>query len=138
MSSVIVTGAGGGGGNNLIRSIRQGGYPVRILGANADAYALAQSLADVNYLLPRGDTGEAYLNALNCVIEAEDAALVVPNNDTEVTVVSRERDRLPIMTFLPAQHRRCRKQRVIDAGVDACKAVIFRTTPCACVIFVTS
>ena len=49
---VLVTGAGSGGSNNLIRGIRHGAYPVRIVGSNADRYALAQSLADKNYALP--------------------------------------------------------------------------------------
>jgi glutathione synthase/RimK-type ligase-like ATP-grasp enzyme len=99
---VLVTGAGGGGANNLIRSIHRSGYPVRIVGANAEKYALAQSLAEKNYLLPRGDAGERYLNAMKRVIEAENVDLLIPNNDTEVAAVSKCQDQLLVRTFLPA------------------------------------
>lgn len=102
MKTILVTGAGGGGSNNLIRGFRRIGYPVRIIGTNADQYKLIQSLADRNYLIPNGDAGRSYQTALCKVIEAEKVDLVIPNNDTEVRAVATIRDELPARTFLPS------------------------------------
>ena len=100
--TVLVQGAGDGGGNNLIRSIRMGSFPVRIIGSNADRYALAQSLADRSYLMPRGEAPH-YGDALRALIAREGIDLVIPNNDTEVGVVSRLRDTLGASVLLPSR-----------------------------------
>ena len=102
MKTVLITGAGGGGSNNLIRGIRSGGYPVRVVGSNADRYALAQSLADKNYLLPHANAGAAYIDAVRHVMAAERVDLVIPNNDAETAVLSAHREELPTEFFLPA------------------------------------
>lgn len=101
MKTVLVTGAGSGGSNNLIRGIRRGAYPVRIVGSNADRYALAQSLADKNYALPWANAGPAYLDAVRRVIADEGVDVVIPNNDTETAVLSTHREQIPAEFFLP-------------------------------------
>src|SRR5205823_2942681 len=88
--------------NNLIRSIRKSGYPVRIVGSNADRFALGQSLADKSFLIPRGNTGSAYRDALKHLIATENIDLLIPNNDTEVGVVSGMRDSLGCQVLLPS------------------------------------
>jgi len=100
MRRIIVTGAGGGGSNNLIRSIRKSGYNVYIIGTNMDKFLLIKSLADKNYVLPPG-TDIKYIPALNKLIDIEKVELVVPNSDTEVRVISENREKLKCRVFLP-------------------------------------
>jgi len=102
VKTVLITGAGGGGSNNLIRSIRRSAYPVRLVGSNADRFILSRSLAEANYLLPRGDSGAGYIGALNQIVAAEKLDLIVPNNDTEVRGISAGREKLDAPVFLPA------------------------------------
>lgn len=99
---IIVTGAGGGGSNNLITSIRQSRYPVYIVGTNIDKFFLKKSIADKNYLIPRG-TEEGYIPTINKLIELEKIELIVPNNDTEVRAISENREKIKCRTFLPAK-----------------------------------
>ena len=103
MKNILVTGAGGGGSNNLIRGIRESKYPVNIIGSNSDKFLLGRSLADKNYYLPRGDSGPAYLKALTQIIEQDQIGLIIPNNDTEVRIISGLRDQLATRIFLPDQ-----------------------------------
>ena len=98
---ILVTGAGGGGSNNLIRGIRKSRYPINIVGTNSDEYLLCCSLADKNYLIPHGDTGEAYYEALMNIIHRDDIELIIPNSDTEVRIISNFRNKLSTRTFLP-------------------------------------
>lgn len=58
-------------------------------------------MADKNYLLPRGDAGKGYADALNRLIDREKINLIAPNNDTEVRSVSQYRDCLHAPVFLP-------------------------------------
>lgn len=97
---ILITGAGGGGSNNLIKSIRQSGYNCFIIGTNVDKFFLRKSIADKNYLLPRA-TEENYIPKLQKLIKKEEIELVIPNNDTEVRVVSDNREKLDCRTFLP-------------------------------------
>ncbi|MFC2175118.1 hypothetical protein ACFLQ2_04625 [archaeon] len=99
---MILCGAGGGGGNNLIRSIRKSGYPITIIGTNMDPYALAKSTADKNYLMPSGKD-PSYVDKVNRIIEREGADLITPNNDTEVGVISENREKINCKTFLPSK-----------------------------------
>lgn len=98
--TVLITGAGGGGSNNLIRGLRRDGYDGRIVGSNVSKYYLGKSLADANYLIPRGDE-DGYEDAVRSVIDREDVDVILPNNGTEVRSVSQLRDLLPTRVFLP-------------------------------------
>ena len=98
---ILVTGAGGGGGENLINSLRRSNLNLEIWGSNMDEYLLAKSSADVTVWLPPAKE-ENYTAALAGLLEREKIELVVPNNDTEVGRISRDRDRLPCRVFLPS------------------------------------
>lgn len=98
---VLVTSAGGGASNNLMQGLRASGLPVFLVGTSVDPYYLARSRADRNYLIPRVDSGEAYLKALERIVAREAIDLIIPNNDLEVPAVSAARDRLGTRTFLP-------------------------------------
>lgn len=98
--TVLVQGAGGGGGNNLIRSLRQSGLDLRILGSNCLRHAVAKSSADETFLLPVCSDG-GYVDALNALIEREAIDLVIPNSDRETGAVSALREAIHARTFLP-------------------------------------
>lgn len=101
MRRVLVTSAGGGASNNLMQGLRACGLPVFLVGTSIDPYYLARSRADRNYLVPRVDAGEPYLEALERIVARESIDLVIPNSDLEVPAVSAARDRLGARTFLP-------------------------------------
>jgi carbamoyl-phosphate synthase large subunit len=99
---ILVTSAGGGASNNLMRGLRACTPPVFIVGTSIDPTYLARSIADRNFLIPRVDSGEPYLEALEGIVARESIDLVIPNNDLEVPVVSAARDRLGTRTYLPS------------------------------------
>ena len=100
---ILITGAGSGGTTNLIRSIRYSNYPVEIIGSNADKFTLSRSLAERNYFIPRAETGSVYFKSINEIIGREKLDLLMPNNDTEVRVMAKNRERLKAPVFLPAK-----------------------------------
>jgi carbamoyl-phosphate synthase large subunit len=101
MHKILLTGAGSGGGENLIRSLRAGSLELEIYGSNMDEHVLARSAADRAVFLPSA-RDEEYTGVLRRVVEREGIELVIPNNDTEVGRLSRDRDRIPCAVFLPA------------------------------------
>jgi carbamoyl-phosphate synthase large subunit len=100
LHKVLVTGAGGGGGENLIGSLRRSSLDLIIYGSNMDEYLLAKSSADTKVWLPSAQE-EHYTEFLEGLIRREGIELVIPNSDTEVGRISRDRDRLPCRVFLP-------------------------------------
>jgi carbamoylphosphate synthase large subunit len=97
---ILVTGAGGGGGENLINSLRRSRLDLVIYGSNMDENLLVKSSADVTVWLP-GAKEESYTDCLERLIQQEAIELVVPNNDTEVGRISKDRDKLSCKVFLP-------------------------------------
>lgn len=100
--TVLVTGAGGGGSNNLIRGLQKDNYNGNIIGSNINRYYLGKSIADENYLLPRGDDPK-YQVKLTQVIKDADVDIILPNNGTEVRAVSEIREEIPATVFLPPE-----------------------------------
>ncbi len=100
--TVLVTSAGGGAANNLIRTLRACRPGLRIVGTNIDEFSLARSLADCNYLVPRADTGERYVDAIRRIVAAEQIDLVIPQNDAEVGPIGRHRAVLGARVLLPS------------------------------------
>ena len=97
---VLVTGAGGGGSENLINSLRKSNLELFIYGSNMDDYLLAKSSADKTVWLPSAKE-EGYTDSLRAVVEKEKIELVIPNNDTEVGRISKDRSKIPCKVFLP-------------------------------------
>lgn len=103
--TLLLVGSGGGGANNLMRAIRHGPRrPYRIIGTNAERFALARSEADKSYLVPHATEDGAYVRALNEVITREAVNLVIPTNDVEVLAISRRRDELSAPALLPSRN----------------------------------
>ncbi|WP_319541314.1 hypothetical protein [uncultured Pseudodesulfovibrio sp.] len=100
MHKVLITGAGGGGGENLITSLRISSLDLAIFGSNMDKHLVAKTSADFPLLLPPA-SDPSYVDQLAKVIVTNKIDLVIPNNDTEVGVISANRDALPCTIFLP-------------------------------------
>lgn len=129
---IIVSGAGGGGSNNLIRSLRESKLDLFIVGTNINRFYLKRSIADKNYLIPRG-TDENYIPAINKLIQIEDIDLVIPNNDTEVRSISENREKIDARIFLPKKGtvRVCQDKLLLyealrKHGVNVAKTVQLR------------
>jgi len=97
---ILVTGAGSGGAENLINSLRKSSLDLIIYGSNMDEYLLAKSSADKIVWLPSAKE-ERYIEYLKKLIVKEGIHLVIPNNDTEVARISKDREKLPCKVFLP-------------------------------------
>lgn len=100
MHKIIITGAGSGGGENLINSLRACPLELTIYGSNMDEYLLAKSTADRRLWLPPA-TDESYLPTISAFIARENIELIIPNNDTEIGIISANREHLPCKVFLP-------------------------------------
>ena len=96
---VLVTGAGTGASNNVVRSLRAGDGSLVVIGCHANRFALTQSAADRNYLIPATPAGT--VAGWRRVIEAERIDLLIPTTDADVRTAVRHRRALGGRTFLP-------------------------------------
>lgn len=97
---ILIAGAGTGSTNNLIRSLRLGDPSLYIVGCHYNRFALRQSQAERNYLLPPVDH-PAFVRSLNRLIEKEDVELVIPNSDVDVRALAASRSEIACRLFLP-------------------------------------
>lgn len=101
VETILITTAGGGGANNLMRSIRASDYDdVTIVGTDADEVLLQKSKADYNYVVPYGNDPD-YIQAINHIISAHDVDVFIPQHETEVWHVAKERSKINATVLLP-------------------------------------
>ena len=100
MKRIIITGAGGSAGNNFIKSLRMSKEKFYIVGTDSSKYYAKLSQADNTFVLPSCSSFD-YIDQLNAVIKLEKIEFVHPQPDTEVKVISDNRDRINAKTFLP-------------------------------------
>lgn len=98
---VIVTGAGGAPALNFIKSLKIAGEPYHIIGVDCNEYSLARAQTAERYLIPRASEQD-YVTVLNEVIRASGAQFLFAQPDPEIAVVSENRQRLDVLTFLPS------------------------------------
>ena len=103
MKRILITGAGGTPSTNFVRSLRDTQEPFYLIGVDANKYYLCRAETDERCLVSYADD-KRYLNVLIDVIEKTKAEFIHAQPDKEVFVISKNRDRLPILTFLP-DHR---------------------------------
>ena len=99
--TILITGSGSGGAENLIQSIKKSSLDIKIIGTNMNKKYSAKSSADKFYILPPATEEELYISKLNRIIEKENIDLLIPNNDTEVEIISKNRKNINTKTFLP-------------------------------------
>lgn len=124
--NILVGGAGSGGGNNLIRSLRQGKVPLKIIGANINQFEKWRSVADRTYILPIARSDD-YIEKLNELISIEKIDLLIISNIQEMEVVSAKRDLIKTKVFLPDD----RIMKVCNDKVETYKLFRKNNIPCA-------
>jgi biotin carboxylase len=99
---VLVTGAGTGRANNLVRSLKSGGYSLEIAGCHNDPFMIAKSETDWHFHAPPPSSGDGFARACQPVIEANAIDLVIPSSDEDALALARIRHQLPCRVHLPA------------------------------------
>ncbi|MEM3824032.1 MAG: ATP-grasp domain-containing protein [Candidatus Bathyarchaeia archaeon] len=102
MKKIIVTGAGGPAGINFIMSLRLAPEKIFVVGTEANEHFIYLTPADKRYLVPRAEE-ENYIGRLNEIIRKEKAELLHAQTDTEVAVVSENREKIEANIFLPSK-----------------------------------
>ena len=103
MQHILVTGAGGSAGNNVCWSLRvsKEGKALILSGTDSDKTSIElNEWIDNAYELPTA-TSSRYLSRLNQVIGRDKVELVLPQPDSEVGRLSKDRDRVKARMFLP-------------------------------------
>ncbi len=100
MKKILVTGAGGSPATNFVRSLRAGPEKMQIVGTECDKYNLLRSEADKNFLVPKCDDRD-YIDVLNQIIDEESLEVLHVQNDSEMQVISENREKFNAKTFLP-------------------------------------
>src|SRR5205823_6602474 len=98
---VLLTSAGNSPSNNLVRSLRAGAEPVFIAGCHDDQFVLKNSATDKNYLIPPAAHPQ-WADALRHILETEAIHVIIPTADSDVTVLSQEREWLDRYLLLPS------------------------------------
>ncbi|MCS7114515.1 MAG: ATP-grasp domain-containing protein [Candidatus Bathyarchaeota archaeon] len=102
MKKIIVTGAGGPAGINFIMSLRIAPEKIFVVGTEANEHFIHLAPADRRYLVPRADEKD-YIDRLNEIILKENAEFLHAQTDTEVAVVSENREKIKANLFLPSK-----------------------------------
>lgn len=99
---ILVTGAGGAPATNFIRSLRFSREKFFIVGTDANEYSLARSEADQSYLIPEC-SHKKYIKFLNYIIHKNKIDFVHVQNDLELQVISKNREKIDAKVFLPSK-----------------------------------
>jgi len=102
MKRILVTGAGGSPAVNFTRSLRKAPEDIYLVGTDYDKYYLMRAEVDKRYLVPAAKDPD-YIAVLNKIIDDEKIEFVHAQNDTEVNVLSANRDKLHAKTLFPNQ-----------------------------------
>ncbi len=100
MKRLLVTGAGGTPSTNFVRSLREAAEPFRLVGIDANPYYLYRAETDEKYPVPYA-TDNRYVSILQRIIEDTQTEFVHAQPDQEVFEISKNRDKLNALTFLP-------------------------------------
>jgi biotin carboxylase len=102
MKRILVTGAGGSPAVNFTRSLRKAPEDIYLVGTDSDKYYLMRAEVDKRYLVPSAKD-PLYIDVINKIIDDEQIEFVHAQNDTEVNVLSANRDKLHAKTLFPTQ-----------------------------------
>ncbi|MEM2336061.1 MAG: ATP-grasp domain-containing protein [Candidatus Bathyarchaeia archaeon] len=102
MKKIITTGAGGPAGINFIMSLRLAPEKIFIVGTEANEHFIYLVPADRRYLVPRAEE-KNYIERLNEIIRKEKVEFLHAQTDTEVAVVSENREKIEAGIFLPSK-----------------------------------
>jgi carbamoyl-phosphate synthase large subunit len=97
---ILVLGAGGSAGINFIKSLRMAKEDFYIVATDINKYHLELVDADKTYIIPKA-TDPKYLEIVNKIIENERIDFVHAQPDTEVYMISKNRESIKARIFLP-------------------------------------
>lgn len=92
--TVAVTGVGGGVGQSVIRALRLSAVPVRIVGMDADPWAVGLYQCDAREVIPLVGDLDAYAAALLQLVRSHQVKVLIPATDTELHAVASLRSEL--------------------------------------------
>lgn len=102
MKRILVTGAGGPAGINFITSLRIAPEKMFLVGTEANKYFIHLATTDKKYVVPRA-TEPNYIDRLNEIIRKEKIEFFHAQPDTEVEIISENREKLKANVFLPSK-----------------------------------
>jgi hypothetical protein len=102
MKRILITGAGGSPAVNFTRSLRKAPEDIYMVGTDFDKFYLMRAEVDKRYLVPAARDPH-YIDMLNKIIDDEKIEFIHAQNDTEVNVLSANRDKLHAKTLFPDQ-----------------------------------
>jgi len=103
MKRILITGCGGPAGVNFVKSIRIAPEKFFVVGTDVNKYYLQLPDVDERLLVSRNNDPH-YIDSLNEIIAKNNCEFLHPQPDTEVKVISENRDRLDAQTFLPSRN----------------------------------
>ena len=99
---ILVTGAGGSAAHNFIESLRISGEKFYIVGADVKKFHIEMSDVDERVIIPLV-SDKNYLAKLNKLILEKQIDLVHPQPDPEVLFLSRNREKVKTLLYLPCK-----------------------------------
>lgn len=102
MKRILVTGAGGSPSTNFIRSLREMKEKVFIVGTDSSEFYVNRSEADITYISPSCEN-KKYFDYLNWIIKKHKLEFIHIQNDKEMEIVSRNREKLRTKFYLPSK-----------------------------------
>ena len=100
---ILSCGAGGAPALNFIRSLRKAKEKFYITGITCNKYDLIKAKRHVSkvFLVPPAKD-KNYISVLQQIIKEEKSNFLHAQNDEEVVVISRNRNKLGVKTYLPS------------------------------------
>lgn len=100
MKRILVTGAGGSAGIGFCRCSNGANEKIFLVGTDCNPLTAHFSETDRRFIVPRADS-LSYIEVLNKLIHSLDIEMVHPQPDIEVLEISKGKDKLDALTFLP-------------------------------------
>lgn len=100
MKKILVTASGGASATGFVRSLRDAPESFYTIGCDCNEYNLFRSETDEKMLIPKA-TDSNYISVLQKIIEEKDVDFIHCQPDIEVGTISKHRDDLDVLTFLP-------------------------------------
>ena len=102
MKRILVPGAGGSPTTNFVRSLRAASEKFYLVGTDCSKFYIMRAETDENHLVPRANEAD-YFDIMNDIIDETKAEFMHIQNDVEMRILSRNREKLRINKFLPTK-----------------------------------
>ena len=99
---ILILGAGGSPATNFVRSLKDSKEKFYIVGTDSNPYYLARAETDKKYLIPEAKNLK-YLKVLNNIIKQEKIDFAHAQNDTEIGIISKLREKINVPLYLPSK-----------------------------------